>query len=190
MFEICTLGILFGFTRTDPASGSYYDIIYARFSDATNASPYITVSTLSLNPDSDSPASDGIPDAWMTKYFGHSAPQSGDKSRATDDADGDGLNNLQEYIAGMNPTSSGSAERITSLANGTLQFQAKAYELYEILGSTNLAGTNWARVVNPVLPTNAPLTIRTNLLATNIVAVVSNLPATNPRMFFRILKVP
>jgi hypothetical protein len=176
--------------RADPASGSYYDIIYARFSDATNASPFITVSTLSLNPDSDSPSSDGIPDAWMSKYFGHTAPQSGDKSRATDDADGDHLNNLQEYIAGMNPVSTNSAQRITSLANGTLQFQAKAYELYEIQGSTNLAGTNWTRVVNPVLPTNAPLTIRTNLFATNIIAVVSNLPTTNPRMFFRILKVP
>jgi hypothetical protein len=176
--------------RVDPASGSYYDIIYARFSDATNASPYITVSTISLNPDSDSPASDGIPDAWMSKYFGHTDPRSTDKSRATDDADGDHLNNLQEYIAGMNPTSSSSAERITSLANGTLQFQAKAYELYEIQGSTNLASTNWTRVVNPVLPTNAPLTIRTNLLATNIIAVVSNLPTTNPRLFFRILKVP
>jgi len=180
----------YGASRADPASGSYYDIIYARFSDATNASPYITVSTISLDPDSDSPSSDGIPDAWMSKYFGHSAPQSVDKSRATDDADGDRLNNLQEYIAGMNPTNGGSAQRIISLASGTLQFQAKAYELYEILGSTNLASTNWTRIGNPVLPTNAPLTIRTNLLATNIIAVVSNLPATNPQMFFRILKVP
>jgi hypothetical protein len=180
----------YGTSRADPASGSCYDIIYARFSDATNASPYITVSTISLNPDSDSPAADGIPDAWMSKYFGHSAPQSGDKSRATDDADGDHLNNLQEYIAGMNPVSTNSAQRITSLANGTLQFQAKAYELYEILGSTNLVSTNWTRVVNPVLPTNAPLTIRTNLFATNIIAVVSNLPTTNSRMFFRVLKVP
>jgi hypothetical protein len=76
------------------------------------------------------------------------------------------------------------------LANGTLQFQAKAYELYEILGSTNLASTNWTRVVNPIVPTNAPIEVRTNLLATNIIAVVSNLPTTNPRMFFRIRKVP
>jgi hypothetical protein len=177
-------------SRADPATTSYYDIIYARFSDATNASPYITVCTISLNPDSDSPSSDGIPDAWMNKYFGHSNPRATDKSRATDDADGDGLNNLQEYIAGMNPTNGGSAQNIISLANGTLQFQAKAYELYEILGSTNLANPNWTRVGNPVLPTNAPLVVRTNLLATNIIAVVSNLPATNPLMFYRILKVP
>jgi hypothetical protein len=176
--------------RADPASTAYYDIIYSRFSDGTNASPYITVRAISLNSDSDSPSSDGLPNTWMTIYFGHSDPRSGDKSRATDDADGDRLNNLNEYRTGMNPKDTNSTQRITLFNTSTLQFQAKAYELYEILGSTNLATTNWTRVGNPVLPTNAPLVIRTNLLATNIIAVVSNLPPTNALMFFRILKVP
>jgi hypothetical protein len=176
--------------RVDPASGMSYDTIYSRFSDSTNASPYVTISTVSLNPDSDSPSSDGIPDAWMTYYFGHSDPRSGDKSRATDDADGDGLNNLNEYRAGMNPKDATSAQRITLFNTNTFQFQAKAYELYEIAGSTNLAATNWTRVGNPIVPTNAPLVVRTNLLATNIIATVSNLPTTNGLMFFRVLKVP
>jgi len=176
--------------RLDPAGTIYYDLFNGRISDGTNASPYVMVRVLSYNADGYPTPSDGIPNNWMTYYFGNANPAVGAKHYATNDWDGDGLNNLQEYIAGMNPASSGSAERITSLANGTLQFQAKAYELYEILGSTNLASTNWTRVVNPVLPTNAPLTIRTNLLAANIIAVVSNLPATNPRMFFRVLKVP
>ena len=147
------------------------------------------VRVVSFNYDSDS-TSDGIPNNWMIANFGHTDPRLADKSRATDDADGDGLNNLSEYRAGMNPTNSSSAQCIISLNNGTLQFQAKAYELYEILGSTNLANTNWTRVGNPIVPTNAPLVIRTNLLATNIIAVVSNLPAINPPMFFRVLKVP
>jgi hypothetical protein len=179
--------------RLDPASSNpfyFYDLIYARVSDGTNASPYIMVRTVSLNPDFNPSTSDGIPDSWMTAFFGNANPAVGTNHRATNDWDGDGLNNLNEYRAGMNPTNSNSAQRITSLANGTLQFQAKAYELYEILSSTNLATTNWTRVGNPVLPTNAPLVIRTNLLATNIIAVVSNLPTTNPLMFFRILKVP
>lgn len=47
---------------------------------------------------------DGIPDWWMLKYFGHALGQQNDLSRATDDADGDGLNNLQEFIAGLDPT--------------------------------------------------------------------------------------
>jgi hypothetical protein len=70
----------------------------------------------------------------------------------------------------------------------TLQWQAKAYELYEILGSTNL--TNWVRIGNPVMPTNASLTIRTSLPAINITATASNLPDTNIHMFYRVEKVP
>ena len=174
--------------RLDPAATSYYDLFYARVSDGTNASPYVMVRVLSYNSDGYPTPSDGIPNNWMTYYFGNADPAIGMNHRATNDFDGDGLNNLNEYRAGMNPTNSSSAQRITSLANGTLQFQAKAYELYEVLGSTNLK--SWNRVAVPFVPTNAPLMIRTNLLATNIIAVVSNLPATNPLMFFRILKVP
>jgi autotransporter-associated beta strand protein len=41
--------------------------------------------------------SDGMPDAWMTQYFGHPTGQESDLSRAGDDHDNDGLTNLQEY---------------------------------------------------------------------------------------------
>jgi hypothetical protein len=165
--------------RLDPATTSFYDIIYARHFDGTNASPYIQVRTISLNPDSDSPASDGLPDAWMTQYFGHTAPSSGDKSRATDDADGDKLTTLQEYIASMIPTNVTSAQRITSFSTNILQFQAKPYELYEVLGNTNLATTNgWVRAGVPVLPTTST-------------GVASNLfNASLPQQFFRVMKVP
>src|SRR5581483_4129846 len=47
---------------------------------------------------------DGIPDWWMLQNFGHATGQAADKSRATDDADGDGINNFAEYLAGTNPT--------------------------------------------------------------------------------------
>ena len=46
---------------------------------------------------------DGIPDNWRTYYFGHPTGQAGDLSRATDDPDKDGLNNLQEFQNGTNP---------------------------------------------------------------------------------------
>ena len=106
------------------------------------------------------------------------APSSGDKSRASDDADGDKLTNLQEYIAGMNPTNSTSAQRSTLSKNSGLQWQAKAYELYEVQSSTNLTSTNWTRFGNPVLPTTS----------TGNVANPFN-PAV-PQQFFRIQKVP
>ena len=58
---------------------------------------------------------DGISDAWRQQYFGHIEPEASDGSRAQDDPDGDGLNNLQEQAAGTDPTSSVSALRITSI---------------------------------------------------------------------------
>ncbi|MGD0651032.1 MAG: Ig-like domain-containing protein [Verrucomicrobiia bacterium] len=52
---------------------------------------------------------DGLPDVWQIQYFGSvNAPGSG----PNDDPDGDGLNNLQEWLAGTNPTNSASTLRI------------------------------------------------------------------------------
>ncbi len=164
--------------RTDPAGNGFYDLLYTRFSDGTNASPYVSIRTISFNPDSDSPTSDGIPDTWMTTYFGHTAPSAGDKSRAGDDADGDRLTNLQEYIAGMNPQNATSAQFITQYNTNVLQWQAKAYELYELQSSTNLAATNWTRFGNPILPT------------TSTGAVANPYNPALPNQFFRIQKVP
>jgi len=49
------------------------------------------------NPDTDS---DGIPDAWEIQY----GLNPSDPSDADDDSDADGLNNLEEYLAGSDPT--------------------------------------------------------------------------------------
>jgi malectin (di-glucose binding ER protein)/Big-like domain-containing protein len=46
---------------------------------------------------------DGIPDWWRLAYFGHALGQAGDKSRGSDDADGDGVSNLTEYLNGTDP---------------------------------------------------------------------------------------
>lgn len=174
--------------RINPAEGgSFSGTLYFRFSDGTNASPYGTVRVYSFNPDS-SATSDGIPDSWMIAYFGHNAPQSGDKSRATDDPDKDGLNNRQEYIAGTNPKDASSAQLITGVTRGTLSFQAKPFELYEVLATTNL--TVWPQSGMPFQLTSAPIEVITNRPSTNVIATVSNLPVNLPQVFFRILKVP
>ncbi len=46
---------------------------------------------------------DGIPNSWMTNYFGHATGQEADSSRALDDADGDGMSNYAEWRAGTDP---------------------------------------------------------------------------------------
>ena len=58
---------------------------------------------------------DGIDDAWRQQYFGHADPRADDQSRAQDDPDGDGCNNLCEFLAGSDPTNSVSSFRILSV---------------------------------------------------------------------------
>jgi hypothetical protein len=45
-------------------------------------------------------AADGLPDTWQVQFFGDNGSQGG----PTADGDSDGLNNLQEYAFGMNPS--------------------------------------------------------------------------------------
>jgi hypothetical protein len=53
-------------------------------------------------------ASDGIPDSWQINYFGESNPL----GLAAADPDGDGQNNLLEFLAGNIPTDASSAIRV------------------------------------------------------------------------------
>jgi hypothetical protein len=158
--------------RLDPASGSYYDIIYARYSDGTNGSPYAAIRVISFNKDS---YLEGIPDAWRFSYFRSTNPSSGLKHHAADDCDGDGYSNLQEYLIGSNPTNQTSNLRITSFKTSTLQWQAKGYEVYELLSSTNFSA--WSRAVSPFVPTNSTGT-------------ATSFANGGPRQFFRLQRVP
>lgn len=47
--------------------------------------------------------SDGIPDWWRLANFGHALGQANDSSRGADDADGDGVSNLTEFLTGTDP---------------------------------------------------------------------------------------
>jgi hypothetical protein len=51
----------------------------------------------------------GIPYEWMTQYFGSNTNL---WPAATADSDGDGMNNLQEFLAGTDPTNAASVLRV------------------------------------------------------------------------------
>ena len=102
-----------------------------------------------------SSANDGLPDAWKNR-FGLDTTQ----NIAATDPDGDGLTNLQEFLAGTDPTSGSSTLKITSTATDglhtfSLQFPAVAGKLYQIQSSTNLS--SWTPVLSNLLPTASGL---------------------------------
>ena len=90
---------------------------------------------------------DGIPDWWMMKYFGHPTGQTNDLSLAQDDADGDGVSNLQEYLAGTSPIDPNSVFRLSTTvpANSTtvLTWPAVAGRSYQVQYKTNLTDAVW-----------------------------------------------
>ena len=75
-------------------------------------------------------AGDGVPDGWQVQYFGPLDPL----GLAEADADGDGLKNWQEYVAGTDPTNPAS--------------------LFVMARPESAFGTNYTEVVRFVAATN------------------------------------
>ncbi len=81
---------------------------------------------------------DGIPDWWRLAYFDHATGQAADRSRAGDDADGDGMSNLAEFLAGTNPLDTNSVFQIIGLVSAGNEVQlfwptrtGKTYQLQQ-----------------------------------------------------------
>jgi Tol biopolymer transport system component len=121
---------------------------------------------------------DGIPDWWMIKYFGHPTGQASDLSQASDDADGDGMSNLQEYLAGTSPIDPTSALRLSAAvpANSkmNLTWPAVTGRSYQIQYKTNLTDPVWLTAPGNVWVMGG----QGSYLA----------PATQPRSFYRLFE--
>ncbi len=126
--------------------------------------------------------SDGMPDAWMQFYFGHIDPRSNDRSRATDDNDGDGLTNLQEFLAGTSPTNAGQRFCITNVARSssdvTVTWASVAGKTYRIDSKDDLSQANWNLVQDQIVAAGASTAI-TNPGATAL-----------PHRFYRVALEP
>ncbi len=123
---------------------------------------------------------DGIPDNWMMQYFGHPTGQAGDLSLAQDDADGDGMSNLAEYLAGTNPRDAHSYLRITGIS----------------VGGTNGVQITWGSASNILYSLQRAVALSGGLGFTNIAEHILSTPpenvyldvtATNsPSLFYRV----
>lgn len=120
---------------------------------------------------------DGVPDNWTNLHFGHLTGQMGDHSRADDDADGDGMTNLQEFLAGTDPKDGASALRVTSVArNGgdfTFTFTSTIGKTYRVEASDDLASSSWQILVDQLFAAGASVTI------------ADPADPTRPRRFYR-----
>lgn len=88
-----------------------------------------------------------IADAWETTFFG-----AGNNVDGSDDADGDGLPNLDEYLAGTDPTNALSCLEFSSfnLTNGfELTWQGSLDRTYRVSGTTHLSSNTWVQVAGP-----------------------------------------
>jgi len=97
--------------------------------------------TLKTNADS---SGGGIPDGWALDHGLNPAVYN-----ATNDPDGDSLNNLQEYIADTDPASYGSCFRVTAVSNippWTIYFVSSSNRKYTLYMSTNLVAGGWTNV--------------------------------------------
>ena len=134
------------------------------------------------NMDSDA---DGLPDDWENFYFASLA------SGATNDVDGDGINNLAEYQAGTIPIAGASQFKVL-----LLQHQANAVELHFSLASSRHYSIGWSDDLQTWQTiTNPPLTFSSAWLAKTTPNVTYPAPvygiwrdsnATNAQRFYRV----
>jgi uncharacterized protein (TIGR03790 family) len=93
---------------------------------------------------------DDLPDVWMLQHFGHPTGHSNDFSLAQQDADGDGMSNGQEYIAGTDPRDAASYLKVGGLTRGgndfLLRFPTVSGKTYGVLCCDDLSA-GWTNVV-------------------------------------------
>jgi hypothetical protein len=105
---------------------------------------------------------DGISDSWRQTQFG-AATATNSVSCATCDPDGDGSNNLQEYLAGTAPQDSASFLHVNNAANigndVAISFGTVPGLSYQIEYSSNLLSGNWSVLTSGIAGTGGILPI-------------------------------
>jgi hypothetical protein len=138
-----------------PANATQWSAYAVHFDHASGSPngvasfPKQTVTGLiTLSDRSTSTFNDGIPDSWRLRYFG---TVNNLLSQASADADGDGANNWQEYVAGTDPTDPKSCLRVSSVTGAVqpdcgIQWPSVAGKQYVIERSADLFNPNWIPV--------------------------------------------
>jgi hypothetical protein len=143
-------------TTVTNINSASYDRLEARFSDGVNLSPFFSVRIVGFRRDSEPFGSpDGIPNSWMSNYFGRA-----DGSTASSDEDGDGFDNLTEYQIGTDPTDANSRFKLTQNTNQSLEWTTQPFNLYQVEKSANLI--HW-QTIETLSQTTSASTLSTQL---------------------------
>jgi astacin (peptidase family M12A) len=98
---------------------------------------------------------DGIPDSWATAHgFTASA------TIANDDTDGDGLTNLREFYAGLDPRNANSFLRLNVIRSGgdiQLTFQSVLGRIYRLEWRNSLTTGNWQSLLDGIIGTGSSM---------------------------------
>jgi hypothetical protein len=121
---------------------------------------------------------DGLDDVFQRTYF---SPFTSAQAAPGADPDGDGMNNLAEYIAGTIPTNAASVLKMLAPTNGpggaTVRWQSVVGKRYQVFSRTNVAAGAWQ--------TNGSL-----VTATNTTAQYLDATATNGARYYRVQVLP
>lgn len=163
-----------------------YPNFYTSFSPIATADQYplldIEGEIVRTNIDTDA---DGLPDDWENFHFGSLA------SGATNDMDGDGINNSAEYQAGTIPASGASHFKVLSLQHSDnsaeVHFTFAPSRQYNVRCSGNLQ--SWQTVTNPVLTYFSAWLTKTTTNAiypSPVYGVWHDTNAISPQRFYRV----
>ena len=169
----------------DPSSGVYSAISGSPFANAGSQTFTPTGNNADTNGDwvlvlEDTPSATSF-QQWQLQYFGCTNLAVCPQAAATADPDGDGQNNLTEFLTGTNPTNGASAFRITAVAregnNIRVTWQAVGGKTNVVEAASSLA--------------NAYSSVSSNILITGSGDVTTNYldvgGATNaPTRFYRV----
>jgi hypothetical protein len=125
---------------------------------------------------------DGIPNAWRSAHFGGGGTTTNSQSCAACDPDHDGLNNLQEFLAGTDPNNAASTLRLAGLSNNgadiSVGFQSTTGTVYRVEMREDLIVGGWSVLADQIIGTGG------------LLQVTNPGVAVLPKRFYRLDVVP
>ena len=132
---------------------------------ATSTDPAGNTSALSagLVVTTTSTVNDGIPNAWRAAFFGGNGATTNSQSCATCDPGHDSMNNLQKFLAGLNPTDSADILSLGAVSNNrsnnVVSFLSISGTVYRMESCDDLTLGTWSPLADQIVGTGTNIFI-------------------------------